>query len=601
MERAGARRAGARGRFASRAYRFDLPSGGALRVVNDATIPPADGDADLGRDVIEALEGREHCLICANRGVLLAEARRPIPHGAPGRERAARTLVAWLLRGREVVAGAPWHTADGWMVTTESESPPGRDHYAFARIEEPDAAGFDVHVVFMDRASLLEPAPDRATTGGPGRSLEIPPLIVDPIRAPALGRRQAAFLVPLRSVAKHFEEDTARSWPGGRLDPVWANVRALQADAFADSWCRVMRAAEVQGGSHFTYRDLWALAILSIVGPSVPEKLAAWVSERAHEAEQARDETARLRALASLAQARTHISLFGGLRSCPPFGAPAPPGARAVIEAMERARAADPLLDFDPGFRDDRVVDVLDRLSQIEDGGRPGGDLAADDEAFFAAWSPLDSELEDAVAVLVDPAREDSLGVDRRAVLRWYGQYMFRLIGLATGRPAFGNVVDKWQAIMRRALRGQPLLPDVGRSLKAVVLPTRPVGGEERTYLPLLRSRVVQVAEEEEHVAIRVDPGDFRVEAPVGGDGLLLRMFRAGEDTNAAETSLDFHLLREALARAHGRGFTGSLRAVEPRLERLRARVLAIETGREAAGGPAADVVFAGREIIQPG
>jgi hypothetical protein len=154
---------------------------------------------------------------------------------------------------------------------------------------------------------------------------------------------------------------------------------------------------------------------------------------------------------------------------------------------------------------------------------------------------------------------------------------------------------------MRRGLGGGQLQDTIARSLREVVLPSRELATGDKTMLPLLRSRVVQVSPDDRHVAVRLDPRDFRVALRVEGAGLVLSIGRHGVEGEAAETALDFHLLREAMTRRDGIGFTGSIREVEPRIERLRASIVAMEIGRETRGEGVADVVFAGRDIVERG
>ena len=604
VEASGAKLRGATGRFASRAYDFDLKSGGALRVINDATIPAGDGNADLGADVASMLEDGCHGIACVNRGVIVGEARRYPGTTGTGSETAARAIVAWLIRGDEVFGPGEAVRVGDWRVDVVPPVSAAMSHYSFARLHGPGCAVADIHVVYMDHASLLEAAPDPARVHGPQESLEPSPLTCTPIGVG--GRRNAAFLRPLTEVARRFLDYAPTEWPGGDLDPVKANATALLDDAVADGWCRVMRAAEVHGGMHLTYRDLWALATVSITGGAPLEVLQTWIADRAAELVRAGDDAdARLAPLAALANARTPILLFGALPAENPRNAPGWPGARATTEALNGVQAVDPLRDFAPPDAAVGEASVVDALAAIEEGDLPARGLASKlagrgMPGLQCAWSLLDEALENTVARCVDPSRQDGVP-DRSAVLAWYGQYLVRLVALSSGWPAFRNVVDDWQAAMRRGLDGDQLPQEMAGSLREVVLPSRELAGGRRTLLPLLRSRVIPVSPDDPHVAIRVDPLEFRVELRVEGSGLVVSIGRPGADADRAETALDFHLLREATARRGGTGFTDSIREVEPRIERLRARLVAIDTGREARGESTADVVFAGREIVERG
>ena len=51
--------------FAQRTYAYELAAGGCLRVINDATIPPADKHvAPLVRDLSDVINSGDHLLAC---------------------------------------------------------------------------------------------------------------------------------------------------------------------------------------------------------------------------------------------------------------------------------------------------------------------------------------------------------------------------------------------------------------------------------------------------------------------------------------------------------------------------------------------------------
>ena len=71
----------------------------------------------------------------------------------------------------------------------------------------------------------------------------------------------------------------------------------------------------------------------------------------------------------------------------------------------------------------------------------------------------------------------------------------------------------------------------------------------------------------------------FEVEARTEGDRVRLEIVQGGHRNGspAAVAVLDFHLLREASARSNGHGFTDSLMLIEPRIERIRASMVAFQ------------------------
>ena len=63
------------------------------------------------------------------------------------------------------------------------------------------------------------------------------------------------------------------------------------------------------------------------------------------------------------------------------------------------------------------------------------------------------------------------------------------------------------------------------------------------------------------------------------GDVILVRLKKYGfEQDSKAEFVLDFPMLREVSAQISGGGFTDSSIDVEPRVERVRAEILSMET-----------------------
>lgn len=585
----------ARGKFARRDYLFQLPAGGALRIVNDATIPSKDDQALLSRDLADAFAAGEHCLACANRGVLLAESRRKLDEHASDEERFALGLVQWLLRPRE---GGTFANVGSWTTTVSHDPMPGREHYAFASVTGPGDARFVVHVVYMDHASLLEPTPQETSSAEEGEPLGAQRLVTAPILEAALGDREAVFLRPLMEVAEKVADEMGGNWPGGALDPVAANVASLQSPSFADAWCRTMRAAEIQAGMHFTYRDLWAIATLSVTGPAMPGPLGGWVATLSGELVLAHDDLSRLRHLVALSSVRMPTLLFGDLDPPPPLDPGKPPGAKPVVAALAAARMVDPARDWIAVDKDKVLGNLIERMAGIEDASTPVSDLADSNPDLAAGWSPLEREIEKTISRVVDPSNADAGRVDRRKLLDWYGRMVFRFAGLSLARPAFGDVVSRWQVVLRNALLGRQD-SDAERKLMAVLLPEMHGNRDNGVLLPLLRSRVAPVSPGESGVAVRVDARDFKLDIQVEGGALVLRLDKARATTAAAETVLDFHLMREAMAREGGNGFTGSMRAVEPRLERLRASIVAMELAGSSQGREAETVFVSGGRSVK--
>lgn len=562
--------------FAKRCYRYYTSGGATLRVVNDATIPAEGGDPkSLAEEIATSLNEGEHFLACVNRGVLIAEI-----HGRVEAEGQALVIDQLLRRMLTESVGEPVQSGE-WSLNPCAA--PNANALIFELSSGPGRS-IKVEAIFMDSLSLLEVIPDDEAVGDtPTRNVR--PILDSRRYKPRL----AAFEKPLSMLSAAVEASMADGWPGGDLDPVRANVMQFEKEKLADSWCRCTRGAEIIEGSNFSYRDLWGLSTLSLIGPSTNRdlsQLSDWISQRSREYRSATDGWAQCKALVSLAQLRAHVTLFGGLPLGLPLGATAWHGVESSNDATMAMRRSDPLLDFDPAISKE-VFGILSYLQQ----GRPVGDrLQAIDERLELAWSPFEAALDKTIAELVDPMVRGKEKFDRSELLVWYTQYVVRLVGLSLGRPAFAGVLTEWQKAKERADNGETQPERILRSLMEVILPRYGTSQalEASSLLPILKPRVVSLGASQQHVAIRVRPQDFRVNVIARGEKLAVRVRLPGAD-EPAETSLDFHLLREALSRHGGLGFTDSLRHVEPRLERLRARILAMQLhGARGAG----DVVF---------
>src|SRR5690606_35161585 len=138
------------------------------------------------------------------------------------------------------------------------------EHYSVAALWVGDKKKAVIHVVYMVSATLLEHwIPHKIANGDyreplPTGAVEVVHILGDPgISKPA------AFQSCVQKGASAY----LASLEGSRLDPIAANARSLSDTSVANGWCSLLRGAEVISGTHFTYRELWALFAHSIVGP----------------------------------------------------------------------------------------------------------------------------------------------------------------------------------------------------------------------------------------------------------------------------------------------------------------------------------------------
>ena len=558
--------------FAQRTYAYSLEAGGCLRVINDATIPPKDRHATpLVRDLAEAIGAGDHLLACINRGVLIGETGNVDATIGSAAASLASSIVKWLLSGK--ISG----TSESELRLELLNQDGAPRHYSTAEIWAADTKRAVIHVVYMDSASLLERWPDTAQAPGDYRfPMPFIPISVTPI----LSLERRSVVVAFESCLSGAAQTYAQGANFDSLDPVGANAFSLSQQQVARGWCALTRGAEIIAGTHFTYRELWALFSHSVVGPVTSdglESLASWVRERLVQVDTAAGEE-RLAALLGLGTLRTHMLLFdAGQRSTDPSGVIEEYGWPSTeSEALKSARLADPLRHFGPADSTE-ITHLAQRLSSIEEGRLPGSELSAEDEEVEAYWTELDAEIEKVIRDEVDPRNDMSSLRKRNWLLGWYGRYMYRLVGLARGWPAFCTVVDNWQNAWLDASRSRRLSSDLQEAILDIVAPSTGRGAE--TFFTFMKPRVDAGEAAVQRAMIAVPRNQLEVKARTDGDRVELEIGQGGrgDDTPAAVAALDFHLLREAGARSNGYGFTDSLMLIEPRVERIRASIVAYQ------------------------
>jgi hypothetical protein len=552
--------------FAQRAYGFDLASGKSLIVINDATIPPGDagaGSAHLVAEVNQAEAGGANLLACVNRGVLIGELA----------SREGEGTIGWGIA--KALFGAP----AGELGCAGIGDDQSRGNYRFLRVEREAGGPLAVHVVFMDNASLLEPWPPGRDAGGTALEPLAPARLRQSIVGERLGKSlaESEFSGLLQCFAKRFVEDCGEP---DELDPVLANALSLSSGLAAEGWCGVLRGAEVASGNHFTYRELWGAACFSLLGPCSPSTLKGLQGAIAEAAASARNAKALpgLGAVEVLANQRTHMLLFRGeLANAGMAGARVQRVSSTMLEAVSEA---DPLRGFGGASGTD-YMDALSLLAMIEEQQAPVASLARKDEAVAAYWTPFDAWVEKSCAALLYPDGSAPDAGERKRVLDFYGRYMFRLIGLARGWPAHLPVIAAWQRAWNHAQDHERLPDEIERALRGLLLPSS--GEGIRASFPAFRSRVDVLPRGARAITVDVDAARFRIKAIPLGSAIELEVHDyETQPSRVVGGLLDFHLVRECLARRDGAGFTDSLLAVEPRAERIRSGLLA----RIMAAGP---------------
>lgn len=226
--------------------------------------------------------------------------------------------------------------------------------------------------------------------------------------------------------------------------------------------------------------------------------------------------------------------------------------------------------------RESTVID--DALDGLKDGILPGAKLAAQDAVIGAYWSVLDARIEEIVGEAIDPDTKLGLTLKERSrLLSWYGRYLYRLVALVRGWPAYVSVVSAWQEAWLDARQGGRLDVLLEDAILEIVAPVSE--GSNKTLFTFLQPRVAQGEPNAPKVRIEIPRNDMNLAARVDGDrvDIEIKLRSQHDDQNPAVTTLDFHLLREAMAGLQGHGFTDSRLIIEPRIERLRAAMVAAQ------------------------
>ena len=225
-------------------------------------------------------------------------------------QEAAKLVTNWLLGSTNLCSDAAGVNIE---LRVEREAEAG--HYVFTTLYFGENLVAVIHVVFMDQASLLENWPSPITQVADSTSgLSSEPLQQLPINHRKHDKEVSAeFANPLSAAAVQF----AKQVEAPDADPVLANAKSLASLPSASAWCAVLRGAEIIAGTHLTYRELWALASHSLIGPCTASgltRLGDWVRMRLDEFLR-NDGLSSWNAIVSLSSLRTHMLLYDAGRS----------------------------------------------------------------------------------------------------------------------------------------------------------------------------------------------------------------------------------------------------------------------------------------------
>ena len=357
--------------------------------------------------------------------------------------------------------------------------------------------------------------------------------------------------------------------------PIRANVQQWCREGSIVAWENVMEYAEIASGRLHSYRDIWGLAALSILGPRFSttdgsSSLLEHIDICLGIAAGGDSAAERLQAWLELSHFRVHNALFR---------APVPAGSDAVPRYPPTTPAHHGLSLIDPSsWGSGKSKAVEEAMQDIALGGIPSRILLAKGD-LDGAWFAFDARLEEALVKYV--GSDECSDVVRRRLISWYGGYLTRLVGLSSGHLGNYVTVSLWKQLREIASKGGGKLPlEFGKAIRALIFPQHEDAPRDCILVPAFAVRVEPLQSNKEAANPRllevVPHGSISLSVKQRGGRLLLECGLAGETEVIGQLVLDFQLIREALAcREQRAGQTESSVYAEPRVERCRASSLA--------------------------
>jgi hypothetical protein len=554
-------------------------NGQRLLIVNDATIRPPNSSGHnhfghLAADLAKALVSKSNVLVNVNRGVLIEEL-------ALSREIDPISPLSALLK---------WLVSDGVPLDSSAlrVSPTASTYYHAATFTPSESLlSYRVHVVCMDTLSLLELVPKNGDVSVSSIETSSPVCaqykIMD-LLSDYRWQSPAGQLFKSIIAVDVFELQGCGSCPAAQLCPFLANISSLRVGPAGLGILVFFRAAEISTGRLFNYRDLWSLAATAVLGPNRTAWTSVtpceWVCSRVQDTSSS-DKTIRRRAIVELSQQRLHHTLFSGKVPSPLFC------------GLQSWRLHSPL-----------HVPALDNLRFVDPAGDVTWEWAEDVHTAMEEWAFQQSPLEglrranrdvDSYCCSLDDLLEKELlqwlggdkikDAQRRDHIRWLGTSYYRLLALNKLWPGKRTLIQEWIKVRAHVDAGQTHImnSDLHSGLQHLLFPEfRQANFELACLLPLFAARVEPIRGPQERntlcVAVpRIGHDAVVLEYATTGDALWLCLMRSPRDGGGelARLRLDYFSCREAMVSARGYGFTEAGATSMPRVERVRASLVA--------------------------
>lgn len=524
--------------LARRSYKATV-RGTDVVIINDATIATQEDYGEdqrcaLAMDVELWWEASERkpmiAFCCVNRGIVVDELRAGQNHWM---EEATipKGVLQWLASGDH-------RTLDqlGTSVKRNSTELSNLENYDTISVTI-GGRSLTVHALSVDASSLL----DSRSHGSPAPAVQLMKDVV----------------------AKCVGDSESRP----TKCPVRANVRMLRSDGVLGGWGELLRSAEIAAGRLFSYRDVWGIIALSLLGPRTGRDTD--IDNLLQELNSTSDAEARLTVLLSLARYRSCVALF---RSPIPTGRDANPSYPPGTPFHTGFSLVDSAM-----WSGDDTRHVEEAMQAIALGERPSTKLHDRIIGFRGAWSDFDSELEDALIARIQMDKcPDQV---RRRLISWYSSYLMRLSCLVSGKTGNSEVLSAWRMCREAADHGPAPLPEVlRRPFMGLLYPGGSDSSDHRVLVRAFAARMEPVSARDGDratLAEAIDHSMISLRVRKVENRLSLECMMIGDERPIGELILDFALIREALTwHAKQAGQTESTTFVEPRLERCRSASL---------------------------
>jgi hypothetical protein len=558
---------------AHRLYKYRRADKGEFIIINDATVSrQADYPRDRGalcKDLDDALkQSSVPCLLAnINRGILLEESEHKGLHNPMTGQ-----IIEWLMG--ESFSG---EELDGKKMEPLGSIKQG--YYRMAKLIDRGKCTAYIHVVYMDYGSLFEPREEAEPAVAWNE--ESTPVLSDQNKYRVIRfeiDKEQRVMSPAAQIIKQYVRALGALPEDEGECPILANLKTISGDDSSSGILEVARGCEIASGGRFSYRELWELISLLVIGPCRREFMERedvispleWTRNKYREWENTGD----ISNLMELAQHRSHMSIFRAVSpTTKKFQKVYKPKHTPVTQMLSMV---DPVKDATRDWADD----VYEAMEQLQLGRYPSDYLKRKDPLFADNWHKFDALVEREIENLATDKK--TTDHDSRVLRNWLGQYILRLYALVKGRPAHQNVFKAWTRARRVADSGNKNVgPPLAAGIRQMIAPRWGSSGdwEYKLILPLLSARSQPLVRDVKRPVLcyGFDHTTIKFELMIESDRLMLLLML--ESRKISKLALDFLICREALAFGENEnGFTeaGSLAAA--RIERTRSQLLSNST-----------------------